>query len=218
MHKQAPREVQMRDADPLHGVMAMRGEHASMRDASSMMVDSLPHHHMHQHMAANSAGASGMATLHFSTDCGALLVEWWHPRGASQYFVSLVVIFGLAVCAEWLSGKARHRTTSASVRYAADDALQASSQPLCLDGEAPTRPRSVAVRSPQGSLSRMGQEVGFHAASIALQYALMLLAMTFNVGILLAIVLGLAIGRFSALTAQDALGGGKARTAVELCH
>ena len=54
--------------------------------------------------------------------------------------------------------------------------------------------------------------------SIALQYALMLLAMTFNVGILLAIVLGLAIGRFSALTAQDALGGGKARTAVELCH
>ena len=196
--------------EPLHGVMAMR-------DAGSTMGDSPPqHHHVHHHTASADKGSESMATLRFSTDCGALLVEWWHPRSAGEYFASLVVIFGLAVCAEWLSGKARNRIPSA-VRYGADEALQASTQPLCLDGEV-TRTRPLAVRSPQGSLSRMAQGVGVHATSITLQYALMLLAMTFNVGILLAIVLGLAVGRCFALAAQDALVGGKARTAVELCH
>ena len=206
-------------------VMAMESEMGNMQ---------MHHHHHGGHHsmtmmagAADASSSSSGATFHFSTDCGPLLFDWWHPQSLLGYVVSLVAIFGVGVAAEWLASKSRTRVPAppgAVMRYmAVDEATQASSQPLCLDGEVTLRSSSkesrlpMTVRLPRGKLLACSWDVAFHALAIALHYALMLLAMTFNVGIFAAVVLGLAVGRQRVLLTPgpEAVGG---RTPVELCH
>ena len=56
------------------------------------------------------------------------------------------------------------------------------------------------------------------AASIALNMAVMLLAMSFNVGVFVALVLGVAVARTTITTSGRSGEAAAARSGVELCH
>ena len=114
----------------------------------------------------------------FSADSGPLLFSWWHPRSASEYFLSLVVVLLIGACAEWVSTRARPRPTLSAT--ASDELTR-----LHVD-ESPAR------RRPPRAMLREG---AMHTLSVALHFAIMLLAMTFNAGVFAAVVLGVAMAR-----------------------
>ena len=129
-----------------------------------------------------------------------------------SYGLSLGVIFGAAAFSEWLSTQARASPQS-SVHASADELARMTSSS---DDDAPRRGKRLR---PRPSLTTVLREGVLHAASIALNMAIMLLSMSFNVGIFTAIVLGVAFARTTmGLQVVEASGGATRPSGVELCH
>ena len=110
-----------------------------------------------------------------------LLFAAWHPQTAAQYTLSLMLIFGLAVLHEWLVRQkrlcdARHRS-----------AAHGEALPLF---RAATLSRSERVHT----ITRILAAMCLHAASVTTSFLLMLLIMSFNVGVFTAVVAGLSVG------------------------
>ena len=160
-----------------------------------------PHHHGH---AAVAEQQPMHMTFSLTSDCGPLLFSWWHPRSMLSYLMSLGIVFALGAGSEWLSMRARAGPFNPAVAAATDEMAR-----MC-DNEPATRHQSKQPRS----LARTG---ALHAASIALNMAVMLLAMSFNVGVFVALVLGVAIAR--TVTSSGRAGeAAAARSGIELCH
>ena len=161
----------------------------------------------HVHHASSSHQHSGHAhmTMAFSQSSDVvLLFDWWHPTSPLSYLCSLVVVFAACLLSEWL----RWNDTLTSTDRSEHRPLFGSDS-------------SAAVsRKPVPSLARQGHLVGRHVGTIGLNFAIMLLVMTYNAGVFVTVVGGLAVGRV--LFARDSAGGAQsARTGTvtpELCH
>ena len=166
-----------------------------------------PHAHAHHHHAflAAEQSTSMHMTFSFSSDCGPLLFTWWHPRSTLTYFLSLCIIFGLGAASESLATRVRTMSPSNLIVSAAPEEWDSDNEPA-------TRPLK---QPPVPSLVQTG---ALHAASIALNMAVMLLAMSFNVGVFVALVLGVAVARTSITTSGRSGEAAAARSGVELCH
>lgn len=159
------------------------------------------HHHFLDHIPSSSTPISTTntaapmpMTFTFSTDPGPLLFSFWHPTTVVAYAFSLVVVFALGVCSEWLSAHARHAhhaTATAEITRICDD--------------------NPAARRSKPWM----QSLAMHALSISLNLSLMLLAMTFNVGVFAAAVFGVAFARTTTSRSWEVSGVGHG---VELCH
>ena len=180
-----------------------------------MMEDNAAHHHHHhggkhttQLLAETSAPTQMAMTLQWTTDCGPLLVEWWRPTGIVSYCASLALIFGLALATEASRHGRLFGRPADPPPLLGDDALSSEEEMGERQQRRSPRPAPPIVA---GSWRRRGAQ---HAASIAAGYALMLLAMTFNVGVIAAVVGGLAMGR----AAYEGGGRHGARPPPEVCH
>lgn len=146
----------------------------------------------------------------FSSDCGPLLFEFWHPHGLVQYVLSLCIVFMLGVSAEWLSCLARQRDLRKI------DSIDDSAKRPLYDGDSDSSQPPVNATSAKARVvAEMRAKLLLHAASIGLNLCVMLLAMTFNAGVFACVVLGLAAGRtvWGSTAAQAG-----SRSSAESCH
>lgn len=164
-------------------------------------------------MSLNAVGAAPMTmqmAFSFSTDCGPLLFEFWHPHGLVQYALSLCIVFMLGMSAEWLSLHARQRDLRKT-----DSVDDPAKRPL-YDGDSDSsQPPFPATSAKARVVAEIRSKLLLHAASIAVNLCVMLLAMTFNAGVFACVVLGLATGRtvWGSTTAQAG-----SRSSAESCH
>jgi len=82
---------------------------------------------------------------------------------------------------------------------------------------------AVGRRIPRAQRAAAARACCWHAASISLNFALMLLTMTFNIGVCAAVVVGLAMGRTMRTGQQAQLRRARSSAAyqssgAELCH
>jgi hypothetical protein len=113
------------------------------------------------------------------------------------YTASLAVVFALGMLSEWMSAMAR---AGQPLHGAADELAR-----ICDDAPRRSKPPALADGLREGAL---------HAASVALNLAVMLLAMSYNVGIFAAVVCGVAFARTIMARAEMPAG----RRSIELCH
>ena len=118
--------------------------------------------------------------------CGPLLFSWWHPRSQLAYGLSLLLIFALGASAEWVSAYARRggHNHGALTTAAVEDELT-----RMMAHEAHARRKSSRALTSGLHL------VMLNTLSISLHMAVMLLIMSFNVGVFAAIVLGMSLCR-----------------------
>jgi hypothetical protein len=109
-----------------------------------------------------------------------LLFSWWHPTTLPEYTGSLMLIYGACLFQAWL-----HRRHSRR---------QAHAEPGGNDHSTPLVGWAATAASAAGWWPSVAVALE-EAISIALGFALMLLLMTFNVGVFCTIVLGVLSGR-----------------------
>ncbi|KAL3898000.1 MAG: hypothetical protein SGPRY_012931, partial [Prymnesium sp.] len=159
-------------------------------------------HHFHLELASREGvaearharaplGHGGMVFTH-STDC-TLLFSWWHPTTLPQYLLSLLAFFCICLVSEWLGAHSRAR-------------LPAERSPLVF---------SKRTASATTSLYPTLQPLLLDCCSIGTSYASMLLAMSFNIGVFVTVILGLAIGRACFGHSQD---GVQVQSDAEFCR
>lgn len=167
---------------------------------------------------AAKADTHHMTGFHFSTDV-LLLFDWWHPTEMIGYAVSLVLIFLLAIAAESL--------TNLTSRAAHPEHKSSSSRSACgvsdseeLGSDAPLY-AGTRVKSPRQQNFKI-RECCQHALSISINFLLMLLVMTLNIGVCAAVVCGLAIARTMRNARQGdgrwGLHSAPYQASAELCH
>jgi len=140
------------------------------------------------HASADMPGMSGSdpmpmpmsMTFSQSSDV-VLLFDWWHPRSGGEYALSLCAIFAICLLQEWLVAQRAIRAAQA-----AGHSSPAESTPLW-DEERRAPPRHTAVM--ERAIVHL-----VYAGSVALGFLLMLLVMSFNVGVFLTVVAGLSTG------------------------
>jgi hypothetical protein len=148
------------------------------------------HHHSHAALGGSNRfdHASRGGGLQFSWDPGLLLFSWWHPSTPATYAISLAIIFTLAAASDVLSARAA---------LAAPPLLRSHGSAVDADEDASSdTPFYDSVRASSAPwITGSVRVFGLHALSISLNFALMLLVMTFNIGVCAAVVGGLAVGR-----------------------
>ena len=156
-----------------------------LRHAVADNVQSLHRHHSTLGSSSRFDHASRGGGLQFSWDVG-LLFSWWHPTTPATYAISLAIIFTLAVASDVLSARAA---------LAAPPLLRSHGSAVDEDASSDTPLYDSVRASSTPWLTGSVRACGLHAASISLNFALMLLVMTFNIGVCAAVVGGLAVGR-----------------------
>lgn len=142
-------------------------------------------HHASAHTHHLHTNAHVMA-FHQSTDC-VLLFEWWHPTTTLQYVFSLGLIFCLCLLSEWLSFCSQRANLGLGCGHAGERMPLVGSKLL---GDAFSHRTGVAAITFAGL-----RPLVLSTTSIGLGYALMLLTMTFNVGVFCTVVMGMSVGR-----------------------
>ena len=138
--------------------------------------------HHHQMGEESSAPPMAMMAMSFSSSCDVvLLFDWWHPRTQGAYVLSLCVIFALCLLQEWL---------------VASRALMTQPPPAHGSGSGEDAPLFKAWRPSPRRTAAMERTLltANYAASVALGFAIMLLVMSFNWGVFLTVIAGLATG------------------------
>ena len=176
--------------NPSRDVIHMFGEACKTAVCGSIALRRFMHPYpSHVHAAAGfsqdgpAAAPAGMPmSFSFSSYPGPLLFSWWHPQSASAYCASLAAVAAMGMLAEylaWLSRKGASGNACAPRRDSGEHAAMLHAR--ATDGKQLRRP--------------LLHQCVLHAASIALNLCVMLLAMSFNAGIFVAIVVGSAVGR-----------------------
>ena len=179
-----------------------------LRHAVADNVQSLHRHHSTLGSSSRFDHASRGGGLQFSWDVG-LLFSWWHPTTPATYAISLAIIFTLAVASDVLSARAA---------LAAPPLLRSHGSAVDADEDSSDTPFYDSVRASSAPwLTGSVRACGLHAASISLNFALMLLVMTFNIGVCAAVVGGLAVGRTLLAHSSWRLRPTPRPSAAELC-
>lgn len=119
-----------------------------------------------------------------------ILFDFWRVKTWTWYAVSLLVVFIFSVLHEWLASQ--RSALSAKVEKGKDPALGASEE----DGDNQTPFISHAYAGQKSVYKKVTEAVLF-GINVGLGYMLMLAAMSFNGGVFVAIVAGLAFGHFA---------------------
>ena len=158
-------------------------------------------HHDHRRTVSLSESSSSVPSastyagvFSFSIDTGPLLISSWHPRNSVDYCLSLVLIFALGVASEYCASLTRMPAE------------------LCLHDEDSTKRRLFVDGDQQQKRPLLSHQFLLHVVSISINFCLMLLVMTFNVGVFASVVAGVATGRI--VCAGNGGGGGSS----ESCH
>ena len=196
-HHQLHHRHTKQDAELDPSALALSGDAAARAD-DYVSTAQIPHGGMHM-------------SFHFSYDNGPLLFKWWHPRMLMGYLISLVAIFALAMGAEFLGQLSRsHNALSVHGRFLSKTDDGDPGIPLCEQSS-----KHFNRRRP---LSAYLSTYSFHVVSIAVNFGLMLLVMTFDVGICLAVVSGLAWARTLRIGHEHGRLGSTHHADVESCH
>lgn len=141
---------------------------------------------------------SGMMVpyLHF-TPGDILWFQGWVPESAGAMVGACIGLFMLALIDRWLAAMRRvmegHWARKAQILYAKKNS-DSSSEVEALKSE-PSALKSVVLRSAPPFVFRNDMARGaLHALQSALSFTFMLAAMTFQVGFLLAIIIGMGVG------------------------
>ncbi|KAG0583377.1 hypothetical protein M758_3G133200 [Ceratodon purpureus] len=118
-----------------------------------------------------------------------ILFDFWRVKTWTWYAVSLLVVFVFSALHEWLASQ--RSALSAKVEKGAESLVGGSEE----DGEHRTPLISHAYPGKK-STSKKVMEAFLFGINVGLGYMLMLAAMSFNGGVFLAIVVGLAVGNF----------------------
>jgi len=121
----------------------------------------------------------------------AVLFDWWSTETPAQYIATLAVVFIFAMFTVWLGVSARRYSNGVTATFG----RVSETTPLLSSGisGAPATPRTVS-RSRRLKLKTYSAIL--YAFSLAGNYLLMLLVMTFNTGIFAAVILGAASAFF----------------------
>lgn len=110
-----------------------------------------------------------------------ILFDFWRVKTWTWYAVSLVVVFLFSVLHEWLASLRSAKPVSPSEEENGDDHRT---------------PFITHAYASQKSLSKKAIDSFLFGINVGLGYLLMLAAMSFNGGVFVAIVAGLAFGHF----------------------
>lgn len=116
-----------------------------------------------------------------------ILFDFWRVKTWTWYAVSLLLVFLFSVLHEWLANQ--RSALSAKVEKGEDSVVSAAEE----DGDRRTPLISHAYPG-QKSMYKKVMEAILFGINVGLGYMLMLAAMSFNGGVFLAIVVGLAVG------------------------
>jgi hypothetical protein len=133
------------------------------------------------------ADSCSMAMYFGASTNTCLWLESWHVTNGVQFFGSVVAIVALCFLREWITAY-RQKRFNDRARFAREQ-KQTLLDPA--SGKVNTR---QAVAPP--SAIEVLVESTFYSVNVTLAYLLMLLIMTYNVGICLAVILGLFAGNF----------------------
>ena len=140
-------------------------------------------HHEHRRVIVDTPEAvtsAHTAILTLSMNTGPLLLPFWHPTNALEYIVSLLIIAAIGVVAEYCASLSRTAAALPKVTTLDDPAKRR----LFEENSRRSEPQRITCLS-----------LLLNTTSITLNFVLMLLTMTFNVGVIASVVFGLAVGR-----------------------
>lgn len=117
-----------------------------------------------------------------------ILFDFWRVKTWTWYAISLVVVFLFSVLHEWLASQ---RSALSPKSDKGEDAGVGTAEDS--DHRTPFITHAYAA---QKSVSKRAMEAFLFGINVGLGYMLMLAAMSFNGGVFVAIVAGLAFGHF----------------------
>ena len=140
--------------------------------------------HTHAQHSNDGQGPPPLESMHaegghmtFSYSCDTvLLFQWWKTNECSDYLFSLFIIFGACLLQEWITS--RKQSTQGLSAQSSEHA------PLFVNTHGTYR---------RGH-KRFISTACFHAASVSLSFLIMLLVMSFNLGVFVTVITGLSCG------------------------
>ncbi|MES1917659.1 MAG: hypothetical protein MHM6MM_009372, partial [Cercozoa sp. M6MM] len=120
-----------------------------------------------------------------------ILFEFWHVMSSRDYFFSIVILSLLCMSREWLSGfRAARAELGHSLRKAANDG--------CEDGLGTGEALAVSHCDLPWYFAYPLSPIdsSLYGVSLGVAYLLMLVAMTYNVGIFLTVCIACAVGHY----------------------
>lgn len=133
------------------------------------------------------AGHSMAMAFTASARTGEILFKSWTGDTESKYWTAIVVVFLLGLFYEWLKHWGRPTAAAMAARYAGDAASAFG------DFEA-GKPVPDAALELRRASAHHAVDALMYAAQLTLGYFLMLIAMVYNVGLFVSVVLGAALG------------------------
>jgi len=156
-----------------------------VRDAESMTMSHVTHHPAHPGM--------GMNGFYWSDDT-TILFGFWATETVGQYLASCLCFFVLAMLYEWLSSfRFSYAKELREAKEKKEQTELASEKSLLLNGDTPLG--KIAIFMQRFTLLHLKLTV-MHMIQLTLAYTLMLVIMTYNVGLGLSVMGGYALGFF----------------------
>lgn len=115
-----------------------------------------------------------------------ILFDFWKVKTWTWYAISLLIVFLFSALHEWLAGQ----------RSALIAKPEAKSSSAVEDGDHRTPLITHTLGAAQKSVGKKALDSFLFGVNVGLGYLLMLAAMSFNGGVFVAIVAGLAVGHF----------------------
>jgi len=141
-------------------------------------------------MSGSGMGGMMMPMYFFWNDTSTtILFEGWKVTNAWEYWLSCVALFFLAFTYEWLTTykyKIAKKVALGKPEYA----------PLLDNAAADPHEDEIVYRKRKQELYQQFFITVVHVTQLTLSYALMLVVMSYNVGLFLAILLGYGVGFF----------------------
>eukprot|EP00897_Mesotaenium_endlicherianum_P005506 jgi/Mesen1/4984/ME000248S04268 len=158
--------------------------------SSSNNSSSMSHHHMHMSF--------------YWSEKATILFDQWTTQSMASYWAAMLLTFLFCILHEWLTTSRVRVAAPARTPLMKDEMVERSDSeqgpmPLLSDGQAPV-----------SGIRRAGATLlyGLNAAS---SYIIMLIIMTFNMGLFFSVVLGLSTGFFL-------FGFSRVGSSSQLCH
>ncbi|KAI7858885.1 Ctr copper transporter family-domain-containing protein [Circinella umbellata] len=120
-----------------------------------------------------------------------VVFEWWHIHSNIGLFLSCLVVFGIAVCYELLRAKANELDQTWYVRKVNDNDAELGDEETDRLLRPETTSTPVRISKKQGVLRS-----SIYAILVAISFWLMLVFMTYNGYLMIAVVLGAGVGHY----------------------
>ncbi|KAJ3073927.1 hypothetical protein HDU98_000314 [Podochytrium sp. JEL0797] len=168
--------------------------------ALSLGASATPQHDMGMDMSGSGSGSNGpvcqMMYVYLHQDlCGLYLFENAQPKNNGEYVAGLLGTALLAFTTLWLESFTRKVVKARRVLVKSQEAVKLQGETCCSEPVVPKPKISrLAGFKDQSYLAHLGIKYPLVFVGILMRYALMLIVMTFNLGIILAACFGFTVG------------------------